>query len=116
MARPMPVLPLVASITVWPGLSLPDRSASSITPRAKRSLTDPRGLNASIFTNRLTPSGANFPILTTGVSPTVSRILLYLGRIGSPPPRLGPRQKLTERQDGSFLTSDQRHRRLVQLN
>jgi hypothetical protein len=46
----MPVFPLVASITVWPGLSLPVRSASSITPSASRSFTEPSGLNASIFT------------------------------------------------------------------
>ena len=30
MARPMPVLPLVGSTTVWPGLSSPDCSAASI--------------------------------------------------------------------------------------
>src|ERR1043166_650562 len=50
----MPVLPLVASITVWPGLSAPDFSAASITPSARRSFTEPSGLNASILTNRLT--------------------------------------------------------------
>ena len=55
MARPMPVLPLVASMTVWPGLSSPDFSAASITPSARRSLTEPSGLKASILTKRLTP-------------------------------------------------------------
>jgi hypothetical protein len=46
----MPVLPLVASTTVWPGRSTPRRSASSITPSASRSFTEPIGFAASIFT------------------------------------------------------------------
>src|SRR5512146_2635832 len=74
----MPVLPEVASITVCPGLSSPDFSAASITPSARRSLTEPSGLNASILTNRLTPFGANLLIRTTGVRPIVSRILANL--------------------------------------
>src|SRR5215217_3837130 len=78
MASPIPVLPLVASITVWPGLSSPDFSAASITPIARRSLTEPSGLNASILTNRLTPGGASLLIRTTGVLPIVSRMLWNL--------------------------------------
>src|SRR5688572_25553856 len=78
MARPMPVLPLVASITVCPGLSLPVRSASSITPSASRSFTEPSGLKASIFTYRSAPGGASLPIFTTGVLPIVSRMFAYL--------------------------------------
>src|SRR5262245_55452118 len=78
MARPMPVLPLVASITVWPGFSSPDFSAASMTPSASRSLTEPNGLKASILTYRLMPGGANRLILTTGVLPTVSRMFWYL--------------------------------------
>ena len=58
MARPMPVLPLVASTIVCPGLSSPRRSASSITPRARRSFTEPIGLKDSTLTYRLTPAGA----------------------------------------------------------
>src|SRR5262249_51067784 len=73
----MPVLPLVASITVWPGFSSPDCSAASITPSASRSLTEPNGLKPSIFTNRFTPGGPSLLIFTTGVLPTVSRILSY---------------------------------------
>ena len=53
----MPVLPDVASTTVWPGRSLPLCSASSITPSARRlSLTtgvqpmDPRMLSYLRFT------------------------------------------------------------------
>src|SRR6266446_114566 len=75
MASPIPVLPLVASTTVCPGLSCPVRSASSMTPRANRSLTDPIGLKASNLTYRATCAGASFFILTTGVRPIVSRML-----------------------------------------
>src|SRR4051794_11262712 len=75
----MPVLPLVASTTVWPGFSAPDFSPASITARARRSFTDPRGLKASIFANRFTPGGASRLILTTGVLPIVSRIFEYPG-------------------------------------
>jgi|SRR5450631_3497814 len=78
MARPIPVFPLVASMTVWPGLSSPDFSAASITPRANRSFTEPRGLKASIFTKRFTPCGAKRLIRTTGVLPIVSTILWYV--------------------------------------
>src|SRR4029453_7274386 len=78
MASPMPVLPLVASMTVCPGLSSPDFSAASITPSAKRSLTEPSGLKASIFTKELTPAGASRCMRTTGVLPTVPRMLSNL--------------------------------------
>src|SRR5215475_9503451 len=74
MASPMPVLPLVASITVCPGFNSPERSAASITPSASLSFTDPRGLNASSLTNSSTPAGASLATLTTGVRPTVSRM------------------------------------------
>src|SRR5450755_5093214 len=77
MARPIPVFPLVASTTVWPGLRSPDLSAASITPRAKRSFTEPSGLKASIFTKKFTPCGAKRLIRTTGVLPTVSTMLWY---------------------------------------
>src|SRR4051794_25171574 len=49
-----------------------------MTPSASRSLTEPSGLNASILTNRFTSGGASFPMRTTGVLPTVSRILANL--------------------------------------
>src|SRR5262245_12114390 len=70
----MPVLPLVASMTVCPGLSEPSRSAASITPSASRSLTEPSGLDASSFANSSTPAGAMLLMRTTGVLPTVSSI------------------------------------------
>jgi hypothetical protein len=46
---PIPVLPLVGSITVAPGDSRPSRSAAWIMFRQMRSLTLPPGLDASIF-------------------------------------------------------------------
>src|ERR1700761_9514680 len=79
----MPVSPLVASITVCPGFTAPVRSASSITPSASLSFTDPSGLNASTFTNRSTPAGASLLIRTTGVFPTVSRIFANFRFIAS---------------------------------
>ena len=50
IARAIPVLPEVASMTVCPGLIVPRRSASSMIPIASRSLTEERGLNASHLT------------------------------------------------------------------
>ena len=47
MARPWPVLPLVGSMMVPPGLSSPSRSAASIIGRPMRSLTEPPGLSIS---------------------------------------------------------------------
>ena len=46
----MPVLPLVASTTVWPGFNLPSRSAASMMLTARRSFTEAAGLKASTFT------------------------------------------------------------------
>ena len=40
-------------------------------------MTDPSGLKASIFTQRLTCSGAILLMRTTGVRPTVWRMLEY---------------------------------------
>ena len=60
IAKPTPVLPLVASITVCPGFRAPLRSASSMMLMAKRSLTDPAGLKNSALTYRRTLSGASF--------------------------------------------------------
>ncbi len=76
MARAMPVLPEVASTTVWPGFSSPRRSASSMMPMASRSLTEASGLKASTFTYMSMPRGASLLIFTTGVRPMVSRMLL----------------------------------------
>src|SRR5215813_12369184 len=84
----MPVLPLVASTTVWPGLNSPDFSAASITPSARRSFTEPSGLKASTFTHRFTPGGPRRLIFTTGVRPTVSRMFWYLAMRQTYHPRL----------------------------
>ncbi len=50
IASAMPVLPEVASTTVWPGFRVPRRSASSMIAIARRSLTEASGLKASHFT------------------------------------------------------------------
>src|SRR3954464_9114238 len=93
----MPVLPLVASMTVCPGFSTPRCSASSITPSASRSLTEPSGLKASILTKRLTSGGASLPMRTTGVLPTVSRIFANLPMAFSPKRLCAPRQRRRNR-------------------
>ena len=77
MARPIPVLPLVASKMVLPLINAPDFSASSIIFKAGRSLMDPPGLSpsslASISTSMPDVSRA---METRGVLPILSRILL----------------------------------------
>ena len=78
MARPIPVLPLVASIKVEPGLIRPCLSASSIIRTAIRSLTEPPGLRNSHLARNCT--GYSAPILfrrTIGVCPTTSRMEPY---------------------------------------
>src|SRR4051812_27337630 len=77
MARPMPVLPLVASTTVWPGVSVPSASAASMMASAMRSFTELMGLKASSLTNSSTWDGAMRDSLTTGVRPIVWRMLSY---------------------------------------
>jgi hypothetical protein len=74
IASAMPVLPDVASTTVWPGFSSPRRSASSMIPIASRSFTDESGLNASHLTYMVTFEGARRLIRTTGVLPMVPRM------------------------------------------
>ena len=69
------MLPLVGSMIVPPGLSLPSRSAASTRAIAARSLIEPPGLSASIFATSCGLS--DFPRRerrTSGVSPTASRI------------------------------------------
>jgi len=51
MARPTPVLPLVASTMVPPGFNCPLRSASSMIEMPMRSLTEPPGLKNSTLAN-----------------------------------------------------------------
>src|SRR5437660_925313 len=48
-----------------------------MTPIARRSFTDPSGLNASILTKMLTPAGARRLMRATGVLPIVSMMLEY---------------------------------------
>ena len=55
IASEMPVLPEVGSRMVWPGRMRPLSSASSISARATRSLTEPVGLRLSSLAQILTP-------------------------------------------------------------
>ena len=77
VAKPIPVLPLVASTTVCPGFKSPDRSAASMIFKANRSLTEPAGLKDSTLTYISTPFGDNLLSRITGVFPTVSKIDPY---------------------------------------
>ena len=82
MARPMAVLPLLASSTILPGVSWPVASACSIIRRAMRSFTEPPGLSTSSFARTSTP-GTGFMRLmrTSGVLPTNSSTDLTLRSI-----------------------------------
>src|SRR3954463_12812341 len=75
MARPVPVLPDVGSTMVPPGLSLPSRSAASMSATATRSLMDPPGFSdstlATICGARPAPRRDR---RTSGVAPMASRI------------------------------------------
>ncbi len=53
MASAMPVLPLVASISVSPGLISPRSAARRIIENAGRSLTEPAGLLPSSLASRV---------------------------------------------------------------
>src|SRR5215471_2189867 len=65
-----PVLPPVYSTTSWPGRRRPSASAASIIARAIRSLYEPVGLAASIFTQTSAqPSSASCASRATGVPP-----------------------------------------------
>src|SRR3990172_2651893 len=76
MARPTPVLPLVGSTSVPPGLSTPPRSASSIIPRPSRSLTAPPGLSCSSFARTVGRRPLAMRVRRTmGVFPTSARTL-----------------------------------------
>src|SRR3954467_2373920 len=79
----MPVLPLVASITVWPGLSAPLFSAASMIPTASRSLTEPIGFIASTFTYSSTSFGPSRRTRTTGVRPTVWMMSSYRAMVAA---------------------------------
>ena len=70
IASEMPVLPEVGSRIVWPGPTAPLASASSISARATRSLTEPVGLRDSSFAQIRTPGfGDRLGSSTSGVLP-----------------------------------------------
>ncbi len=73
MASEMPVLPLVGSRMVQPGVSRPSFSACSTMCRAGRSLTEPVGLRSSSFAQMRTSSeGESLGSRTSGVFPTAA--------------------------------------------
>ena len=76
IAKPIPVFPLVASTTVWPGFSDPSVSALSIMLFANLSLTELAGLKYSAFTYKFISFGARLFIFITGVLPIVFNIFL----------------------------------------
>ena len=70
IASEMPVLPEVGSRIVWPGPISPFSSASSISERATRSLTEPVGLRDSSLAQIRTPGlGDRRRSSTSGVLP-----------------------------------------------
>ena len=70
IASEMPVLPEVGSRIVWPGPIAPFSSASSISARATRSLTEPVGLWDSSLAQMRTPGlGERRLSSTSGVLP-----------------------------------------------
>ena len=72
----MPVLPLVGSTMVSPGLRRPSRSAASTMATAMRSLTLPPGLRASSFpSTAAAPAGTTRLRRTRGVRPISSSTL-----------------------------------------
>jgi hypothetical protein len=78
MASPAPVLPLVGSTIVPPGLSWPDRSARSTMASPMRSFTDPPGFRYSTLASRVGASPLpSRDSRTSGVPPTTSRIESY---------------------------------------
>ena len=79
MAKPMPVLPLVGSIRVAPGFSMPCFSASSIMLEHIRSLTLPPGFRDSSLAN-MTASNPWVSLLSRirGVLPIVSNTLFFV--------------------------------------
>src|SRR5688572_9581419 len=81
IASAMPVLPLVGSIRVSPGLMSPRSWARRIIENAGRSLTEPAGLLPSSLTSSvlLLKPGSRFS-RTSGVLPTKSSSVWKAGR------------------------------------
>ena len=72
MARPTPVLPLVASMMVPPGVRSPEASAARTIDRAMRSLTLPAGSKASTLARTVAGPEMTRLMRTSGVPPTAS--------------------------------------------
>jgi len=73
MASAIPVLPLVASTIVPPGLSSPDFSAASTIATPMRSFTELAGLRNSSLAAIVAPAPALSRLIrTSGVLPTMA--------------------------------------------
>src|SRR4051812_23346325 len=97
IASAMPVLPLVASISVSPGLISPRRSAPRIIESAGRSLTDPAGLLPSSFASSALELRPGMRCSRTrGVLPTNFSRVESMGSNGKPRARRGFRVAGTE--------------------
>src|SRR5512135_2469558 len=81
-ANPMPVLPLVGSITVFPSTNCPFFSACSIMYLAMRSFMEPVGLVFSSFMY-ISRAGFGFRYLTftSGVLPIKSKMFLVFNHV-----------------------------------
>ncbi len=87
MASAIPVLPLVASISVSPGLMRPRSSALRIIQSAGRSFTEPAGLlPSSLHRMTLVVLPGSRLSRTSGVLPTVSSIVFHVVPLIRPPP------------------------------
>ena len=74
MASEIPVLPLVGSKIVQPGVRVPSASPASIIARAARSFIDPVGFRSSNFAqSRTSLEGDKLGKPTSGVLPTDSK-------------------------------------------
>ncbi len=90
MASEMPVLPLVGSRMVQPGVSRPSFSACSIMCSAGRSLTEPVGLRSSSLAQMRTSSeGERRGRRTRGVFPTAASGESYRTAQAIPPATAG---------------------------
>src|SRR4051812_14199547 len=96
-ARPMPVLPAVASTMVEPGRSRPSHSARRMMPIAARSFTLPPGFKYSNFAKTsAAPAGTTRRSFSMGVPPTKSMILSATRKRVASAAFMGRRSRLSE--------------------
>ena len=94
---------------VWPGRSVPSRSAASTISSAMRSFTEPVGFWPSSFTSRRTRGlGLRRLTSTSGVSPIRSRIESSRATLAYPPATAGRIE--TTSSSASLVSSFSRYR------